>query len=131
MATTHILLPVLPVETITTNSGGTRYFNYYAPTIGYVTEAEAQCSIPKCRVKRFTARVTTNEVTSITMTLMKNGVSTGLSLSWGAGETGTKTVTGDIAFEQQDTYSIRYTWTQTSGSKTTASYNGVIEYGNY
>lgn len=131
MGTTLAVRPCLQYCDVDVAVDTTYYANYFGASDSlYITETEARCIMPKCRVKRLSILMLTNGFDSLTFTLLKNGSPTALAVSFSSGETGLKTATDDIAFEDGEEYSIQITYTRT-GTVTYTSMGGVLFYGNY
>jgi NAD(P)-dependent dehydrogenase (short-subunit alcohol dehydrogenase family) len=122
----------IPYYSFSTNASATRYTQYYGSGTLYTTEAEARCVMPKGIVKGLWVNVITNGMSSVVFTLMKNGVASSLAVSYGASETGLKSATTDVAFEEGDEYSIRVVWVHPGGAPQNLAYTGGgLSYGNY
>ena len=73
----------------------------------YSVEASAQVRMLACTLKRLTIYISSNTVTGDTVyTINKNGVATGLTVTFGNVETGRKTIATDITFADGDLLSL-------------------------
>jgi hypothetical protein len=63
--------------------------------------------MPKCKIKKVTINIGSNSLNSAsTLTLRKNGASTGVTISIGVGQTGQLSVNCDVQFNEGDLLSI-------------------------
>ena len=80
---------------------------YLAPWGAYGVESSAQFRSPACTLKRLTIFVSTNEIEDDTVyTINKNGVATGLTVTFGSAETGRKTIATDVSIADGDLLSL-------------------------
>lgn len=85
--------------------GQTVYFSQWG---AYSAQAPAERRVPKMKAKRFTMNITTNTVgDNTTFTVLKNGVETALTLTYGSTETGRKTIASDIQFADGDLLTVK------------------------
>ena len=100
----RIPFPILP--SVTPSGSQTIYLNYHgAYSSGY--ESSAQVPMPKCKIKKVTINIGSNSLNSAsTLTLRKNGASTGVTISIGVGQTGQLSVNCDVQFNEGDLLSI-------------------------
>lgn len=80
---------------------------YLAPWGAFGAEASAQFRSPACTLKRLTIYISSNTVNGNTVyTINKNGVATGLTVTFGNVETGRKTIAADVSFADSDLLSL-------------------------
>ena len=80
---------------------------YLAPWGAFGVETSAQIRMPACTLKRLTIYISSNTVTGDTVyTINKNGVATGLTVTFGNVETGRKTIAADVSFADSDLLSL-------------------------
>jgi hypothetical protein len=108
-----IPFPILPS---TTPAGAQTIYCAYHGGYSSGYESSAQVPMPKCRIKRVTINIGSNTLNSAsTLTLRKNGASTGVTITIGAGQTGQLSVNCDVQFNEGDLLSIEIVLGGTSG----------------
>jgi len=109
----RIPFPILP--SITPAGAQTIYCAYHGSySSGY--ESSAQVPMPKCKIKKVTINIRSNNLNSAsTLTLRKNGASTGVTITIDAGQTGQLSVNCDVQFNEGDLLSIEIVLGGTSG----------------
>jgi hypothetical protein len=100
----RIPFPIL--SSVTTAGAQTIYCAYHGSYSSWY-ESSAQVPMPKCKVKRITINIISNTLNSAsTLTLRKNGTSTGVTITINAGQTGQLYVDCDVQFNEGDLLSI-------------------------
>lgn len=90
---------------------------YLAEWGSYSVESSAQTRMPACTLKRLTLNVSSNTIAGDTVyTVRKNGVDTGLTLTFGNAESGRKTIATDVSFSDGDLMSLEAVIGGTGGS---------------
>jgi hypothetical protein len=102
----RIPFPILP--SVTPAGNQTIYCAYHG-SYSSAYETSAQVPMPKCKVKKVTINIGIGSNTlnsASTLTLRKNGASTGVTITIGAGQTGQLSVNCDVQFNEGDLLSI-------------------------
>jgi len=100
----RIPFPILP--SVTPAGAQTIYCAYHG-SYSSAYETSAQVPMPKCKVKKITINIISNTLGSAsTLTLRKNGASTGVTITINAGQTGQLSVNCDVQFNEGDLLSI-------------------------
>jgi len=100
----RIPFPILP--SVTPAGNQTAYCAYHG-AYSSAYEVSAQVPMPKCKVKKITINIISNTLGSAsTLTLRKNGASTGVTITINAGQTGQLSVNCDVQFNEGDLLSI-------------------------